>query len=159
MRCKYGDHWLTGTPWNEDCGEVGWSAQQVTEVVPLVGAQTPFLAGHGNASEQISVPIILQEDDTLAALHYLVSLPWTLPTEDTLIFVEETSSNKLTITFPLAAWTGMQRKRIGSAIEVTYTFVVTGPPTYAWQDTSGLKLYSEDGQPLLTEDGQNILAE
>lgn len=159
MRCKYGDIWLTGLPWNEDCGEIVWSASQLVEVTPLVRAVTPFLAGRGNVAEQLPVPIVIQNNDVLDALQYIVELPWLLPSEGTLVFVETTPTNELTITYPLAAWNGVQRQRIGSALVLTFNFTITGPPEFSYAAPSGLNLKTESGKSLLTEDNQNITTE
>ncbi len=159
MRCKYGDIWLTGLPWNEDCGEIVWSASQLVEVTPLVRAVTPFLAGRGNVAEQLPVPIVLQSDDVFTALRYIIELPWLLPTQAALVFIESAEGNTLTITYPLAAWNGVQRRRLGTALELTYNFTITGPPTFEFADQSVLNLTTESSESIFTEDNQNIQAE
>lgn len=127
MKCKYGDVWLTGTPWQEDCGAVQWSAQQLVQVTPLIGGVTPHIAGRGNLTDRIPVPIILAVADSDAALRYCAELPWLLPTEGVLRFEEGAS---LVISYASAVFNTVTRRRIGLSVELVFDFTVTGPPTF-----------------------------
>jgi hypothetical protein len=126
MKCKYGDVWLTGTPWQEDCGEVQWSAQQLVQVTPLVGGVTPHIAGRGNLADRIPVPIILSLADTATALRHCAELPWLLPTEGILRFEE----GSLVIQYAKAAFNTVTRRRSGLSVELVFDFTVSGPPTF-----------------------------
>ena len=125
MKCKYGNTWLTGTPWQEGCGEVEWSADQVVDVVPLIGAPTPYLAGRGNVSDKVPVPIRLSFQSAEAALQYCAELPWQLPADGALRFED----GSLVIVFPKASFTNLKRQREGTSVELVFEFTVTGPPS------------------------------
>lgn len=124
MKCKYGNTWLTGTPWQEDCGEVEWSAEQLVDVVPLIGGPTPHLAGRGNVSDRVPVPISLTFPTAEAALQFCAQLPWQLPKDGELRFEE----GSLVIVFPKAAFNNVTRQRRGTMVSLVFEFTVTGPP-------------------------------
>lgn len=125
MKCKYGDTWLTGTSWKEDCGEVEWSADQDVNVVPLIGRATPYLSGRGNVRDTLPVPISLSFQSAEAALQYCAALPWQLPQDGVLRFEE----GLLSIVFSKAAFNNVTRKQNGTRVDAVYEFTVPGPPT------------------------------
>ena len=124
MKCKYGSTWLTGTPWQEACGEVEWSADQAVEVTALIGAATPRVVGRGNVADMLPVPIARNFATAEEALQFCAELPWQLPADGELRFEEGT----LEIVFPKAAFSSVTRKRKGAAVELVFNFTVTGPP-------------------------------
>ena len=125
MKCKFGNYWITGTPWQESCGEVEWSAEQLVEVVALIGAATPLVKGRGNVSDSVPVPVSMTFPTAEAALQHCAELPWLLPADGELRFEE----NSLVIVFPKAAFNGVKRKRRGGAsVDLVFEFTVTGPP-------------------------------
>lgn len=124
MKCKYGNTWLTGTPWQEGVGEVEWSADQAVDVVPLIDAPTPYLAGRSNVADKVPVPITLSFPNAEAALQYCAELPWQLPADGELRFED----GSLVIVFPKAAFNGVTRRRRGTSVELVFEFTVTGPP-------------------------------
>ena len=124
MKCKYGDVWLTGTPWQEGCGEVEWSADQAVDVTALIGAVTPHIAGRGNVADKVPVPISLSFPSAEAALQFCAELPWQLPADGELRFED----GILVIVFPKAAFTNVTRQRRGTAVDLEFEFTVTGPP-------------------------------
>lgn len=157
MKCKYGDRWLTGTPWQEDCGSVLWSAQQLVNVAPIFRAGTPNIRGRGNVTDILPVPIVLQLSSPLEALAYLAELPWTLADSGELRFEEILGVDRLTIVYPTAAWQGVDRQRIGEcAVELTYQFVVSGPPTIV-TDQPAITLETDTGLPITDEQGNPIV--
>jgi hypothetical protein len=171
MKCRYETTWLTGTPWQEDCGEVQWQAAQQIQQDALIRASTPFLASRGNALDTIIVPIALQHADQGAALSHIAQLPWALPGQGLPYFADTIGNVTTHIFFPAAAWQGCRRKRTGIASELEFSFAVLGPPTIN-TTTSGVTppdehstgvpanaLRAENGLPLLTESGQFILVE
>ncbi|MEB3207323.1 MAG: hypothetical protein VKK63_00210 [Synechococcus sp.] len=129
MKCEYDNVWLTGTPWQENCGEVEWSNTREVDIIPILGANTPFLRGRGNAVERIPVPIVLQFPNELAALNYCATNVWTLGHQGVLKFEEENAATRLTITFSNAVLEDAVRHRSGTSVRVEYTFVVNGPPS------------------------------
>lgn len=126
MKCKYGDVWLTGTPWQEDCGEIQWSAQQLVQVTPLIGGVTPSVVGRGNTADRIPVPIVLSLTDSAAALRHCAEIPWILPKDGALRFEE----GSFTILYPKAAFNSVTRRRNGNSVLLVFDFTVTGPPTF-----------------------------
>lgn len=124
MKCKYGSTWLTGAPWQEGCGEVEWTAEQLVDVVALIGASTPKISGRGNVADRVPVPLVRNFETAEAALQFLVELPWQLPKDGELRFEE----GSLVVVFPKAAFTGLKRSRRGSSVTVVCEFTVGGPP-------------------------------
>lgn len=124
MKCKYGNTWLTGTPWQEGCGEVPWSADQAVDINALINAPTPYVAGRGNVADKVPVPITLSFPSAEAALQYCAELPWQLPADGELRFEE----GSLVIVFPKAAFNNVKRQRNGTSVELLFEFTVTGPP-------------------------------
>lgn len=151
MKCKYGNLWLTGTPWQEDCGAVQLSAQQLASVIPLIGAASPSVRGMGNVVDTLPVPIILQLASELDVLRYIAELPWLLPNSGTLLLSEQIGTVKLEILYATAIWTGVQRSRSGTAAILTYNFTVKGPPTFTVTGSAPLDLADESGSSLTTE--------
>jgi hypothetical protein len=124
MKCKYGDTWLTGEPWQEGAGKVEWSAAQLVDVVAIIGAPTPKITGRGNVSDRVPVPVSREFATPEDALEFLVELPWLLPAQGELRFEE----GSLVVVFPVAAFTGVKRSRNGVAVSLVYEFTVAGPP-------------------------------
>ena len=124
MKCKYGDTWLTGTPWQEGCGEVEWSADQAVDVVALIGAAAPLVAGRGNVADKVPVPITLNFPSAEAALQFVATLPWSLPADGELRFEE----GSLVVVYPKAAFENVKRQRRGTAVDLVFEFTVAGPP-------------------------------
>lgn len=124
MNCKYGDIWLTGAPWQEDAGAVDWTAEQLVDVVALIGADTPKIKGRGNVADRVPVPIVRNFATPEAALQFIAELPWQLPKDGELRFEEGT----LVMVFPKAAFTGLKRSRKGVSVDVVCEFTVSGPP-------------------------------
>jgi len=123
MKCKYKDTWLTGTPWQEDCGEVKWTAQQLVQVTPLLGKNTPRIEGLGNCSDRIQVPILLNMEDPESALEHCATMPWNLPTKGDLYFEEGSFS----ITYENAVFNSVARRRLGERVELVFEFTVKRP--------------------------------
>ena len=151
MRCKYGNVWLTGLPWYEDCGEVIWDAAQAVDVKPLVRSSEPYIRGMGNRTESLPVPVILQAPSELDALRYIADLPWTLPDNGSLVFIEQFGTVKLTITYTKAAFQKVTRRRVGVSVEAVYSFIITGRPTFETDGAAPLRITTEDGNYLTTE--------
>ncbi len=126
MICKYGDVWLTGTPWQEGCGEVEWSAEQAVEITALIGAATPRVVGRGNVQDSVPVPITLSFQTAEGALRYCAELPWLLPADGALRFEE----GDTIIVFPKAAFKDVKRQRRGTSVDLLFEFAVTGPPVF-----------------------------
>jgi hypothetical protein len=124
MKCKYGDTWLTGEPWQEGAGLVEWSAEQLVEVTGIIGADTPRVAGRGNVSDRVPVPVSRQFETAEAALAFLVALPWDLPADGELRFEEGSK----VVVFPVAAFNTVRRSRRGAAVSLVFEFTVAGPP-------------------------------
>jgi hypothetical protein len=125
MKCKYGDIWLTGTPWQEGAGAVEWTAEQLVDVVSLIGANTPKISGRGNVADRVPVPLVRNFNTPEDALQFIAELPWQLPKDGELRFEEGT----LVVVFPKAAFTGLKRRRTGVSVDVVCEFTVSGPPT------------------------------
>lgn len=125
MKCKYGDTWLTGTPFHEGCGLVEWTAEQLVDVVALIGANTPKISGRGNVADRVPVPVVRNFATPEIALQFIVELPWLLPKEGTLRFEEE----GLVVVFPKAAFSTVRRSRVGVSARMVFEFTVSGPPT------------------------------
>ena len=151
MKCKYGDMWLTGTPWQEDCGAVQWSAQQAVSLIPLIGGVSPSLRGMGNVADQLPVPVVLQLGNEMDALRYVAELPWLVPKQGALLFTEQVGTTKLSILYATAVWNGVQRQRSGAAVILIYNFTVKGPPTFTVAGDAPLDLAAESGETLTTE--------
>lgn len=117
--------WLTGTPGQEGCGEVPWTAEQLVDVASLIGGVSPYVAGRGNLTDALSVPITLSFPSATGALEYCATLPWSLPADGELRFED----GALIVVFPKGAFTNLKRKRCGRSVELVYEFTVTGPPT------------------------------
>lgn len=149
MRCKYGDQWLTGTPFQEECGEVTWNGSQQAEPVPLVDAETPAIDSYGNRLDQLPVPIVLQCESELDALRRAAELVWTLPGTGILMFEEQRGANKVTITYPNAAFQNVRRQRFGTAVQFQFAFLVSGPPEIVVEDDTEI-ISGEDGHLLTT---------
>ena len=147
--------WLTGTPWQEDCGTVLWDAQQLVNVTPIFRAATPNIRGRGNITEVLPVPIVLQLESQLAALAYVAALPWTLPESGELRFEEQIGPDRLTVVYPAAAWQGVRRVRNSSAVELVYQFVITGPPEIV-TDQPAITIETESGLPITDHEGNPI---
>jgi hypothetical protein len=124
MKCKYGETWLTGTPWQEGVGTVEWSADQLVDVVAIIAASTPKITGRGNVSDRVPVPVSREFSTPEAALEFLVSLPWDLPADGELRFEE----GSLVVVFPKAAFTQVRRARRGVSVSLVFEFTVAGPP-------------------------------
>lgn len=124
MKCSFGGTFLTGTPFQEGVGEVLWSAEQPVDIVNLIGAASVFVTGRGNIQETIPVPITLGFDTPEAALAYIISLPWSLPPQGPLRFEE----GNYAVEYSNAAFVNVERQRHGTQVDLTYEFVVTGPP-------------------------------
>lgn len=124
MKCKYGDVWLTGTPWQEDCGEVAWSADQEVDVMAIIDAATPRITGRRNVADSVPVPISRTFSSAEEALQFCAELPWQLPAQGTLRLEE----GGLVVVFPAAAFKNVKRQRQGLLVQVTYEFTVAGPP-------------------------------
>lgn len=153
MKVKYGDVWLTGVPWQEDAGVVQWNAQQVVQNQPLLRGTAPFIAGRGNVSDTLSLPIHRSFGTNLAALKHQAELPWNLPNHGTLILYEQEGSDVMTVTYSRAAFNGVTRRRVGqTGIEISINFLVKGSPTVETTSAAAFELYTESGQTLTTED-------
>lgn len=152
MKCKYGDVWLTGLPWQEDTGGVQWSGQQAVQVDDLLRAATPFIAGRGNVVDNLTVPIVRTFGTAHAAARLLAEQIWDLPADGELVFYVTEGDSVLVITYPKAAWSNLTRRWLGqTALQLNFTFTVTGPPVVTTTGTEVLDLYTESGQSLTTE--------
>lgn len=124
MTCKYGSTWLTGTPWQEGCGEIVYSASQSVDITTLINGASVFVAGRGNIEERIPLTIDLSFPTPEAALEYCIQLPWLLSNTGVLRFEEGST----VIEFGKAALANVERQRRGTQVSVTYEFAVMGPP-------------------------------
>lgn len=155
MRCRYGTGpaatWLTGLPWQEDVGEIQWQGQQATSATPIIGSATPSIRSFGNATDTLPVQIVLGFDSEIEALRYCADILWSLPGSGQLVFIDQTGTQQLTITYPKAVFQSVIRKREGRTVHITYNFLVTGPPSNSVVSNAPLRIYSESGQPITTE--------
>jgi len=155
VRCKYGTDdeavWLTGLPWQEDVGPIQWQGQQSVQVTPIIGSASPVIRSFGNKADTLPVPIVLGFENEMAALRYCAEILWNLPGSGTLVFIDQAGTEQLTITYPNAAFQNVSRKREGRAVSLTFTFVVSGPPTFLATSAAPLRIESESGSPLTTE--------
>lgn len=143
--------WLTGVPWQEDVGEIQWRGQQLASVTPLIGSATPSIRGMGNFTDTLPVPVSLSFADDLSALRYCAEVLWILPRHGELVFIDQRDSAMLTITYPRAAFQNVDRKRIGTAVDLLFTFVVKGPPAFELVSDAPARIYTESGTPITTE--------
>lgn len=159
MKCKYGSIWLTGTPWQEDCGELTWDASQPVELLDLVRAVTPYIDAQGNLAESLPVPVTLNLGSELQVLDYIAKLPWLLPTKGELRFEETRGLYTWRCIYPDAAWVSCRRVRKGESLDVVYQFVVTGPPETSLYLSNPNTLITEDGDALIIETGETLVTE
>jgi hypothetical protein len=124
MTCKYGSTFITGSPWQEACGEIVWNASQEVDIAPIIGAASAFLTARGNIQETIPVPVSLNFPSAEAAIQYCAQIPWTLPPQAPLRFTD----GDLVFLFEKAAFVNIERQRRGASVDLVYEFAVTGPP-------------------------------
>jgi len=151
MQCQYGTAWLTGAQYAEDTGPLVVQGRALVQVAALLRADTPYVKGRGNKAVTLPVPVVLQFEDWISALRYCHEAFWDLPDDGTLKFIEQWGTDKLTITYPLAALEGTEIKRVESTVTVIHTFTVTGPPTFVTDTGEPLRILSESGEPIITE--------
>jgi hypothetical protein len=152
MQCKYADVWLTGLPWQEDCGAVQLSLQQLIDAAPLFRSATPFVEARGNRAGTIAVPVILDKGNWMTALQYCHEIFWLLPGSGELVFIEQWGTDVLTITYPFAALQSSEPSRVGQeGVQVTHTFVLKGAPTFDTVTGAELRITTETGAAITTE--------
>jgi hypothetical protein len=152
VQCKYGDVWLTGTPWQEDCGLLVPRGRASVQVEDLVRAGTPFVAGRGNKVVSLEVPVVMLHADWMLALRYCHEVFWNLPDDGALVFTEQKETELYTITYALAALESSEPQREGEiAVKVVHRFIVTGPPTFDYVGDAELRIQTEEGQNIITE--------
>jgi len=152
MQCKYAEVWLTGTPWQEDCGVIVPAGRALVQADSLVRGVTPYVKGRGNKVVSLEVPIVLQHGTWASALRYVHEVFWNLPDDGELVFVEQWGSEQMTITYPNAALENCEPQRAGElAIKVVHRFIVTGPPTFDTIADAPLRIMTEQGQNITTE--------
>lgn len=152
MQCKYGNVWLTGTPWQEDAGLLVPRGRALVDVADLFRAVTPFVKGRGNKAATLDIPVVLQLGDWQTALRYCHEVFWNLPDDGELYLLEQWGDEQLTITYPLAALAGTEPERAGeSAVKVLHRFILTGPPSFGTVSGAPLRIMTEDGQNIITE--------